>query len=77
MGISKSVRAGDVKGQHHQFSGGVESTFYKATGTRSTGDMHLFDSGGKIGVAAQPVKTGHAIAGHVIQCQARTGGLAR
>lgn len=26
--------------------------------------MHLFDSGGQIGVAAQPVKTGHAMVGH-------------
>lgn len=25
--------------------------------------MHLFDSGGQIGVAARPVKTGHAIVG--------------
>jgi hypothetical protein len=49
----------------------------KATETRSTGEKHLFDSGGKIGVAAQPVKTGRAIAGHVKQCQAGDGGPAR
>ena len=35
----------------------------KATETRSTGKKHLFDSGGKIEVAAHPVKTGHAIGG--------------
>lgn len=49
----------------------------KATETRSTGETHLFYSGGKIGVAARPVKTGHAIAGHVRQCQAGIGGPAR
>lgn len=49
----------------------------KATETRSTGKKHLFDSGGKIEVAAHPVKTGHAIGGHVRQCQAGSGSPAR
>lgn len=58
-------------------SGGVETPGNGTPETRSTGEKHLFDSGGKIGAAAQPVKTGHVVAGHAMQCQAGDDGPAR
>lgn len=50
----------------HHISGGVESqkrATVEAAQTRNTAEKRLFDSGGRIGVAAQTAKAGHAIVG--------------